>query len=184
MRPLASFRSISLRAVRSRCRTGVPKLPAATPWLARNYPGLTYDPVLDRIVGWPNAGNTVYVFDSDQKTCTAQTFPNGPTNSLAGLTGTFGRFQYFPGLNAYAAVSFASLDAYKLILSATAPVRNPCDVNSDGLVNAADIQAAISQALGTTICGTAALQQAGQCNVVDVQRVTNAVLGGACRTGQ
>ena len=27
-----------------------------------SYPGLVYDPVLDRIVGWPNAGNVVYVF--------------------------------------------------------------------------------------------------------------------------
>jgi hypothetical protein len=157
--------------------TGCDALAGAT------YPGLTYDPVLDRIVGWPNVGNTVYVFDSDQKTCTAQTFPNGPTNTLVSTTGTFGRFQYFRGLNAYAVVSLATLDAYKLTLSAT-PLRNPCDVNNDGLVNVADVQAAISQSLGITPCGTAALQQAGQCNVVDVQRVIVAALGGACNTGQ
>jgi hypothetical protein len=149
-----------------------------------SYPGLIYDPVLDRIVGWPNAGNTVYLFDPDQKTCTAQTFPNGPSNTLASTTGTFGRFQYFPGWNAYAVVSSATLDAYKLTLSETAPVRDPCDVNNDGLVNSADVQAAINQSLGITPCGTAALRQAGQCNVIDVQRVIVAALGGTCRTGQ
>jgi hypothetical protein len=158
--------------------TGCEALAGAT------YPGLAYDPVLDRIVGWPNAGNTVYLFNPDQKTCTAQTFANGPTNTLASTTGTLGRFQYFPALNAYAVVSLATLDAFKLTLSTTAPVQVPCDINGDGLVNAADIPAAINQVLGTTPCGTAALQQPGQCTVVDVQRVINTVSGAACRTGQ
>ena len=50
----------------------------------------------------------------------------------------------------------------------TAAARNPCgvnDVNNDGVVNAADVQAAISQVLGTTACGTAVLGQAGHCAV-------------------
>jgi len=151
-----------------------------------NYPGLVYDPVLDRIVGWPNTGNTVYLFNPDQKSCTAQTFSNGPTNSLASTTGTFGRFQYFPALNAYAVVSLATLDAFRLTLSANAPIQvsNACDLNGDGVVNSLDIQIAINQALGVAACGNSALQQAGQCNVVDVQRIINASLGGACLTGQ
>jgi hypothetical protein len=149
-----------------------------------NYPGLAYDPVLDRIVGWPNAGNTIYVFNPDLKTCTAQAFPNGPTNGLDSTTGTSGRFQYFPGLNAYGIVSLATLDAFKLTLGTTPPAPIPCDVNSDGLVNAADVPAAISQVLGTTTCGTAALRLPGQCTVVDVQRVINTVYAGAaCKTG-
>jgi hypothetical protein len=61
---------------------------------------------------------------------------------------------------------------------------SPCDLNLDGVVNALDVQAAISQVLGTATCGSADLQQLGQCNVVDVQRVINASLGGSCRTGQ
>jgi hypothetical protein len=149
-----------------------------------NYPGLAYDSVLDRIVGWPNAGNTIYLFDTDKRTCTPQTFPNGPTNTLASTTGTFGRFQYFPGLNAYGVVSLATLDAFKLTLSTTGPFSIPCDINSDGVVNAADITAAISQVVGTTPCGTAALWQPGRCTVVDVQRVVNTVSTGAvCKTG-
>lgn len=154
-----------------------------------SYPGLVYDPVLDRIVGYPNSGNTVYVFDSDQKTCTAQTFANGPTNSPTSTTGTFGRFQYFPGLNSYALVTLATLDAFKLTLAASSvttapPPANACDLNNDGVVNAADVQVAVNQSLGVAPCGTAAFRQAGQCNVVDVQRVVVAALGGACQTGQ
>ena len=119
------------------------------------------------------------------KTCTAQTFPNGPSNIGASTTGTFGRFQYFPGLKAYAVVNSATLDAYKLTLSPTAgAVSNPCDLNGDGVVDFLDVKAAINQALGIAACGTAALQQAGQCNVIDVQRVIDATLGGACLTGQ
>ncbi len=143
-----------------------------------NYPGLAYDPILDRIVGWPNAGNTVYIFNPDQKTCTTQTFPGGPTNTAASTTGTFGRFQYFPGLNAYGLVSLAALNAFKL----TFPLS--CDVNRDGVVNSDDVSAAINQALGVTPCGAAALQRPGQCTVVDVQRVINAVSTGNCRMGQ
>jgi IPT/TIG domain len=58
-----------------------------------------------------------------------------------------------------------------------------CDVNADGVVNATDVQVAISQAIGTASCGSADLQQNGSCNVVDVQRVINASLGQACRIG-
>ena len=149
-----------------------------------NYPGLTYDSTLDRIVGWPNAGNTVYVFDPDQKICTPQTFANGPSNTLASTAGTFGRFQYFPALNAYGVVSLATLDAFTLTLSATAPVQIPCDVNGDGVVNVADVQAAVNQALGVVPCGTADLQGTGQCTVIDVQRVINTVFtGAACEIG-
>jgi hypothetical protein len=66
----------------------------------------------------------------------------------------------------------------------TPPSTNPCDLNSDGVVNAADVTIAINQALGTTACTNAALQGNGQCNVIDVQRIINASLGGSCRTGQ
>jgi hypothetical protein len=58
-----------------------------------------------------------------------------------------------------------------------------CDLNSDGSVDAADVQSAINQALGTAAC-TGGLAGTGSCTVVDVQRVINASLGGVCRLGQ
>jgi hypothetical protein len=58
-----------------------------------------------------------------------------------------------------------------------------CDLNGDGVVNSADVTLAINQALGVVPCTNGSLQQNGQCNIVGVQRVINASLGGTCRTG-
>lgn len=60
---------------------------------------------------------------------------------------------------------------------------NACDLNADGTVDNTDVQIAVAQAIGTAACGTADLQQNGTCNVIDVQRVSNAALGQSCRTG-
>jgi hypothetical protein len=73
-------------------------------------------------------------------------------------------------------------DLGALAHAGTAPVL-PCDLNGDGVVNGADVQIAIAQSLGTTPCGNAALQQSGICNVIDVQRIINAVNGQACKVG-
>ncbi len=86
------------------------------------WPGVAYDSALDRVVGWPNFGNTVYIFNPDTKSCTTQTFPNGPPNSVdyngkVFSTGTFGRFQYFPGLDIFALVNFWTNNAYVLKLN-------------------------------------------------------------------
>jgi hypothetical protein len=59
---------------------------------------------------------------------------------------------------------------------------NPCDLNGDGVVNSADVQLAINQALGISACTNADLRHNGSCDIIDVQRVINAVLGGACVT--
>lgn len=58
---------------------------------------------------------------------------------------------------------------------------NSCDLNADGKVDSADVQSAISMSLGTSPC-TANIAGANICDVVIVQRVINASLGGACIT--
>jgi hypothetical protein len=58
---------------------------------------------------------------------------------------------------------------------------NACDLNGDGLVNSADVQLAINMSLGLTGC-SANIAGANVCNVIVVQRVVNASLGGACLT--
>src|ERR1035437_6816920 len=75
----------------------------------------------------------------------------------------------------------ATAGAFSVLPSSVAPA-NSCDLNGDGVVNSADTQIAISQALGVTPCGSAALN--GVCNVVDVQRIVNAANGQACKVGQ
>ena len=59
---------------------------------------------------------------------------------------------------------------------------SPCDLNTDGIVNVLDVQLMVGQALGTTACVNR-LDGAPTCDVIDVQRVVNAALGGACRQG-
>src|SRR5438094_6169483 len=59
---------------------------------------------------------------------------------------------------------------------------SPCDLNGDVLVNVADVQMAINQALGVSAC-TADLDSDGECDIVEVQRVINAALGMGCNSG-
>jgi len=149
-----------------------------------DFPGLAYDPTINRIVGYPNDGNTVYLFDPVAKTCTPETYPKGPPPSgLVPPNGTFGRFAYFPALGKYALVNKASNDAYTLALGKLGSSGSPCDLNGDGVVNVADVQLGINQVLGTLPCTTADLQHNGQCNVIDVQRLITASLTGVCTTG-
>lgn len=57
---------------------------------------------------------------------------------------------------------------------------NACDLNADGAVNAADVNLAISMSTGAVSPCTANVAGSGVCNVVMVQRVINAALGGSC----
>ena len=149
-----------------------------------DFPGLVFDPTNNRIVAYPNDGNTVYVFDPVAKTCTPQTYPSGPPASgLVPPNGTFGRFAYFPALGKYALVNNARNNAYTLELDGTGSATSMCDLNGDGVVNVADVQLGIDQALGILPCTTADLQQNGQCNVVDIQRLLVAAQTGVCTIG-
>ena len=57
-----------------------------------------------------------------------------------------------------------------------------CDLNRDGVVTFSDYSLAVKMALGQSPC-TTNLVGAGVCNVVLIQRIANAALGGACRQG-
>ena len=78
------------------------------------YPGLAWDPVQKRIVGWAG-GDTVYVFDSEARSCTAVTHPNGPGDPPE--AGTHGRFRYFPDQGVFAVVNDWQQNAFTLRLT-------------------------------------------------------------------
>ncbi len=60
---------------------------------------------------------------------------------------------------------------------------NACDLASPyGVIDVADVQAAINMSLGVQSC-TANIGGSGVCNVAVVQRVINTALGGTCQTG-
>jgi hypothetical protein len=58
-----------------------------------------------------------------------------------------------------------------------------CDLNGDGVVNAADAQIEVNATVGTAACGAGDLDGDGRCDVVDLQRVIAAALGSPCRIG-
>ena len=64
-------------------------------------------------------------------------------------------------------------------LQAAQPL-NACDLNSDGAVDGADVDLAISMSTGAVTPCTANVIGSGVCNVVMVQRVINAAQGGSC----
>jgi len=84
-------------------------------------PGTAYDPVLDKIVVWPNFGNTVYLMDDTTWTCTAVTYPGGPPDSHmdgspSTSRGTFGRFRYMQSSGVFVLVNDYDINAYTLRL--------------------------------------------------------------------
>jgi hypothetical protein len=85
-----------------------------------------------------------------------------------------------PSIGAYQSSSSASSTTST---STTTSSYSACDLLQQGSVDAADVQAAINQALGISPCTNADLQGNGTCTVVDVQRVINAALGGSCLLG-
>jgi hypothetical protein len=77
-------------------------------------PGLAYDPVQDRMVGWAG-GDTIYLFNPDAKTCTTVSYGGGP--GAQNSNGTFGRFRNFPLLKVFAVVNDWQANAYTLRLT-------------------------------------------------------------------
>ena len=77
------------------------------------YPGVEYDPITDKIVGW-NGGADVYTLDVDTLIWTKH-LP-APTNTVipgsAASAGTFGRFRYIPSKNVFITVSSIDQNVY------------------------------------------------------------------------
>jgi hypothetical protein len=82
--------------------TGAPSL------VAHQGPGLAYDPVTDRIVGWAT-GDTVYTLNMDTRVWTAQAYAGGPYGCSRG---TYGRFEYVPALDAFVTYHTKTRDGY------------------------------------------------------------------------
>jgi hypothetical protein len=87
-------------------------------------PGLTYDTVANTFVGWPNEGDSVYIITPDvankRLTCQMLNFSGGPPNSAHqgsnSTNGTYGRFRYFPGPDAFVLINDYNIPAYILRL--------------------------------------------------------------------
>jgi hypothetical protein len=69
-----------------------------------------------------------------------------------------------------------------VFVSATWAQTSACDLNQDASVNVVDVQLATNMTLSLAPC-TANVYGPNVCNIIVVQRVTNAALGGSCVTG-
>jgi hypothetical protein len=84
--------------------------------------------------------------------------------------------------NSALGISVGTANASGLTITITLPVSS-CDLNTDASVNVSDVQLSANKALGMAACGTGDLDGNGVCNVVDLQRIVTAALGGVCRVG-
>jgi hypothetical protein len=66
--------------------------------------------------------------------------------------------------------------------SNAAPDVNPCDLDQDGYVTSADVDLAVTTAIGSSSCA-ANIIGPGVCDATVVQRIVNAYLGQGCLTG-
>ena len=73
--------------------------------IRKSNPGLDYDPVRDRIVGW--AGGAVYALDPETKAWAAFDVPGAPAPTPNGI---YGRWRYVPSVDAFIAVTAAGED--------------------------------------------------------------------------
>jgi hypothetical protein len=80
-------------------------------------PGFTFDPVQQKFVGYVS-GNGVYVYDPVANSCTTQTYTGGPTTVQP--VGTYGRFQYMPGIGGFVYVGSTTTNVWFLRLTAQA----------------------------------------------------------------
>ena len=113
---------IKANTVRSQATTGPQNVMNA------RGPGLVYDPVLKKIVGWAG-GTSVYSLDTSSwswiehpAATTNAVTPTSPTRA-----GVFGRFQYIPAKNAYILVNDTGQDVffYRLASNISALLRAP-----------------------------------------------------------
>jgi hypothetical protein len=79
-------------------------------------------------------------------------------------------------ITAYVVIGLSMMSAV------SAQTSNACDLNQDNAVNATDVQLIVNMSLGIAPCD-ANIMGSGVCNVIAVQRVVNAALGGSCMTG-
>ena len=86
-------------------------------FIAEENPGLAYDPVADRIVGW--SGGPVYALNPETKEWTKHEASGAPqAEDMRDLNGIYGLWRYVPNLNAFVVMTGASENVYVYKLTA------------------------------------------------------------------
>ena len=115
------------------------------------YPGLAYDPVQDRIVGWAG-GNTVYILNPSTGVWSTQTYAGAPAVLS---NGTHGRFRYSPTSNVFVVCNYYfDSDCYTLRLTSGSGTPPPASSFDFALSNGASISATQGQSTSNAISAT------------------------------
>ncbi len=78
--------------------------------------------------------------------------------------------------------NFSVSDLVPAIPPPPPPASSACDVNTSGAVNVSDVQLCANQAMGLAGCTNGDINDDNVCNVIDIQRIVNAILNGICVT--
>jgi hypothetical protein len=139
-------------------------------------PGLAYDPLRDRIVGW--AGGDIFSLNVETKQWARSSVPGGPEKRVGD---TFGRFRYIPEYDVFIAVTHVDEDVffYKPAAGELDPI--PGDLNLDRIVNSVDVNLGVQVILGlerdSGIVGRMDVNLDGRRDVLDLQAIVNLVEG-------
>jgi chitodextrinase len=106
-------------------------------------PGLAWDPVNRRVVGWAG-GNTVYFLNTSTWTCTSTSFSGGPA-SMA--NGTYGRFAYGPAHGVFVTYNSVDANATTLRLSGSGVLPPPTDTVAPSIPSGVTATAVSSSAI-------------------------------------
>ncbi len=93
-------------------------------------PGLAYDPIADRVIGWK--GGSIFSLNMDTKIWEEINAPGAPQAPLSGM---FGRFRYLPKYNVFIAVTSAddNVHFYKNTPDGTTGINSPNSSNFYGI---------------------------------------------------
>jgi hypothetical protein len=109
--------------------------------VAPQSPGIAYDPVSDRIVGF--CGGSVYALNPDTKVWTAYSASGAPSATASG--GVYGRWRYVPDCNAFVFVNAIDQNVYfyKLTTGGGTPSERPAPLSGarsgNGSIRVCDI---------------------------------------------
>lgn len=95
--------------------------------ISQIYPGIAYDPISDRIVGW-NGGNTVYSFNMDTNVWTPTTVTGGP--GAAQVNGTLKRWAFSPKDGAFIVANAMGQDLFSYRVSGENPAKTSLTISA------------------------------------------------------
>jgi hypothetical protein len=111
------------------------------------------------------------------------TVPSWPQITIVGTTRWPSQNSFATWIEAITPSTLNPVEIYAAQMSrrlAGASSGSACDLDADNATNVTDVQLSVNQAIRVTACSSGDVNRDGSCDVIDVQRIVNAVLSGSC----